>query len=209
MPYQWLQIDGVEADLPEGNGPLATLDMNARTITFKENVTLKAKSGKTVSFGDGIKAGVKAVEVTFTEDGEAGVYTGSVVVPAGALLLDVIVHNVALWDAGDSAVMDVGDVDPNGLFDAIDLQAGGDLLAGESCSFSFPNGVQGVYIESILTAGTPNTTVAMLVNARYLATERTITGVITTVGVAGSAGRTRMIVVYVLPETSEATFVET
>ena len=46
MPYVWLQIDGDEADLPQGGAPLATLDMAAREIEFKENITVKAKSGK-------------------------------------------------------------------------------------------------------------------------------------------------------------------
>lgn len=205
MPYEWLNIVGEDSDLPSGNGPLAVLDMDAREIEFKEDIVLSARSGKSITIGDGIKRGVMAVERTFTEEG-AGVYTGSVTVPAGAILLDVIVHAVALWDAGTSAAMIVGDAaDPNGIFDAINLKAT-DLLAGEGISLGFPGGQQGADLVSTLTEGTPNTTASMHMNRRYLATERVITGEVTSVG-AGTAGRTRMIVVYVLPETAEATFV--
>ncbi len=205
MSYIWLKILGADADLPEGNAPLAKLDMETRELRFEDDVTLKAKDSKFITFGAGIKTGVKAVERTFREVG-AGVYTGSVVVPAGAILLDVVVHNVALWDARRAAVMIVGDVaDPNGFFDAIDLKKT-DLLAGEGISFAFPGGLEGADLVSTLTEGTPNTTASMHMNRRYLATERTITGQVTSVG-PGTAGRTRMTVVYVLPETAAATFV--
>jgi hypothetical protein len=75
-------------------------------------------------------------EVAFAEAGAAGVYTGSIVIPAGATIHDVIVHGTALWTAGTSALMDVGDAaDPDGFFTQIDLKAT-DLLAGESVSFA-------------------------------------------------------------------------
>lgn len=136
---------------------------------------------------------VEAAEVTFTENG-AGTYTGSVSVPAGATILDIIVHATALWAAATSAAMIVGDAaDPNGYYDAIDLKAT-DLLAGESISFSHQGGQGGAYF-----AGT-NTHVMN----RYSATARVITGEITSVG-AGTAGRTRMVVVYVLPTATAAT----
>jgi hypothetical protein len=43
-------------------------------------------------------AEVYAQEVTFTETAGAGTYTGSVTIPAGSTLIDVIVHAVAVWD---------------------------------------------------------------------------------------------------------------
>jgi hypothetical protein len=39
-----------------------------------------------------------AVERTFTETSGAGTYTGSVSVPAGATIQDIIVNGVALWN---------------------------------------------------------------------------------------------------------------
>jgi len=130
-------------------------------------------------------------EVTFTETEGAGVWTGSVTVPAGATLLDIVVHAVALWDSETSATMIVGDADdPNGFFDAVDLKAT-DLLAGESISFSHAGGKQGADLD--VADGH--------VRRRYLATERVISGEVTKVGDTGTAGRTRMTVYYSLPET--------
>jgi hypothetical protein len=128
---------------------------------------------------------VRAVEVTFTEAG-AGTYTGSVVLPAGATLLDILVNGVVLWAAGTSATMKVGDgADDDGFYTGVDLKAT-DLLAGESISFALAGGQAGAYIAN------------SQVSPRYSASARTISGVVTSVG-AGTDGRTRMVVVYVAP----------
>ena len=130
---------------------------------------------------------VQAREVLFQEAGAAGVYTGSVTVPAGASLHDILVNGVALWTAGTSATMKVGDAtDDEGYFRGVDLKAT-DLLAGESLSFSFAGGKAGAYIAN------------SQVSPRYSASERVISGIITTVGTTATAGRTRMTVVYSLP----------
>lgn len=135
------------------------------------------------------KGCVHAIEATFTETG-AGTYTGSVTVPAGASILDILVNGVALWTAATSAAMDVGDGDdPDGFFAAIDLKAT-DLLAGESISFAQAGGKAGAYIAN------------SQVSPRYSASARTISGVVTSVG-AGAAGRTRMTVVYHLPVSAD------
>jgi len=134
-------------------------------------------------------AGIQATEVTFTETTGAGVYTGSVTVPAGATILDVIVHAVALWDTATSATMKVGDAaDDDGIFTAVNLKAT-DLLAGESINFDKTGGKEGAYLVGTATHWT----------TRYSASARVISGVITTVGASGSAGRTRMTVIYALP----------
>lgn len=136
-------------------------------------------------------APVIAAEVTFTEDG-AGTYTGSVALPAGATLIDIIVNGVALWTAATSAAMEVGDgTDPDGFYTAVNLKAT-DLLAGESLSFALAGGKAGAYIAN------------SQVSPRYSAAARTISGVVTSVG-AGTAGRTRMVVIYAAPTTSAAT----
>ena len=141
---------------------------------------------------------VRAEEMTFVEEG-AGVYTGSINVPAGSTILDVIVHAVALWDAATSAALIVGDAaDPNGFFDAVNLKAT-NLLAGESISFAQTGGLEGDDLDSP-AAGAH-------VRRRYLATARVVTGQVTSVG-AGTAGRTRITVVYSKPCTvGVATFV--
>lgn len=136
---------------------------------------------------------VEAHEVTFTETTGAGTYTGSVSVPAGATILDIIVNGVALWTATTSATLKVGDVaDDDGYYTAVDLKAT-DLLAGESISFALAGGKAGAYIAN------------SQVSPRYSSSARTISGIITTVGAAGSAGRTRMVVVFALPTASAAT----
>lgn len=123
----------------------------------------------------------------FTETTGAGIYTASAAVPAGATIIDIIVNGVALWTAATSATMKVGDVaDDDGYYTAVNLKAI-DLLAGESLSFDQAGGKAGAYIANAQ------------VSPRYSAAARVISGVVTTVGATGNAGRTRMIVIYVLP----------
>ncbi len=132
-----------------------------------------------------------AVERTFTETTGAGVYTATVPVPAGATIHDIIVNGVALWTATTSATMKVGDVtDDDGYYTAVNLKAT-DLLAGESLSFAKAGGKEGAYV------------VATHVAPRYAAAARVITGSVTTVGAAGSAGRTRMTVLYSAPKAAD------
>lgn len=136
---------------------------------------------------------VETAEVTFTETTGAGVWTGSVVKPAGATLVDIIVNGVALWNSQTSALMDVGDgTDPDGYFTQVDLKAT-DLLAGESISFAQAGGKAGAYIAN------------SQVSPRYTAAAQTISGIVTKVGSTGTLGRTRMIVIYTLPTATAAT----
>ena len=140
---------------------------------------------------------VVAEERTFTEAGDT-TYTGSVAVPAGATILDVVVHAVALWDDGTSAVMKVGDVaDDDGIFTGVNLKAT-DLLAGESISLGYTGGKEGADVDGGETAGDH-------VRRRYLSTARVISGVVTTGGQDGTAGRTRMTVLYAMPNSVAAT----
>ncbi len=135
---------------------------------------------------------VVAEERTFTENG-AGTYTGAVELPAGATLLDIVVHNDVLWAAATSATMKVGDTDDDGYYTGVNLKAT-DLLANESLSFAREGGKGGAYYAGTGTHWTN----------RYSAAARTINGIITSVG-AGTAGRTRMVVLYVLPTAVAAT----
>lgn len=152
-----------------------------------------------------------AETVTFDTIGAAGVYTGDVDLPAGAMIENIIVHAVALTNAGTSAVMDVGDfttasppvaIDANGFFAAIDLKAT-DLLADESIDFYRTGGKQGAY----LTYTTNGQNAASHVTDRYSATARKIRGVVTTVGTASTTGKVLMTVVYSVPGAVSASFV--
>jgi hypothetical protein len=136
---------------------------------------------------------IVTAEVTFTETTGAGTYTGSVAVPAGAWILDIIVQAVALWDTATSATMKVGDAaDDDGFYTGVDLKAT-DLLAGETLSFARAGGQEGAYITATQLIGL------------YSATARVVSGVVTTVGASGSAGRTRMLVAYIDPGEVAAT----
>lgn len=133
---------------------------------------------------------VEAHEVLFTENGE-GTYTGSVSVPAGATILDIIVNGVVLWASGTSATMKVGDAGNDaGYFTGVNLKAT-DLLAGESISFESAGGKAGAYIAN------------SQVSPRYSASARTISGIVSSVG-AGTTGRTRMVVIFALPQSTTA-----
>lgn len=139
-------------------------------------------------------SGIVAETVSFSESTASGsTYTGSVSVPAGASILDIIIDGVALWTAGTTAVLNVGDTgDSDGFFAAVNLKAT-DLLAGESLSFDQAGGKAGAYIAN------------SQVSPRYSASARTISGVVTTSGTAASTGRTRMTVIYLLPRVKAAT----
>ena len=157
------------------------VDIVEGKLVVKDGGAIELQGG---TVGD-ILTGV--TEVTFTEAG-AGTYTGSVTVPAGSTVVDIIVNAVAQWTAGTSALMDVGDTsDPNGFFAAVDLKSG--LAAGDSISFSFAGGKAGAYLG------------ATTVKKRYYATGGTISGVVVASGTDGTAGRTRMIVLYAAPAT--------
>src|SRR3990172_11751838 len=92
------------------------------------------------------KSPIVAQEVLFVETTGAGVYTGSVNIPAGATILNVRVRNTAAWTATSSATLIVGDTaDPNGFYDAIDLKAT-DLVVGEELNFDNLGGKPGVYL---------------------------------------------------------------
>lgn len=155
-----------------------SISVGAVTLTEAELTTLDALGGFTVV----------GKEVTFTETAGAGVYTGSVVVPAGAWLVDIIIHGVAVWDNDGAVDMDVGvSGAATSYFDITSLKAGGDLVAGESISFGTGSD------------GGEGGTIAATNFARYSATARTIDGIITTASTGGSTGRTRMVVLWVLP----------
>lgn len=146
-----------------------------------------------LSFGGNILRGiVHTAEVTFTETTGAGVFTGSVNVPAGATLLEVAVHATAVWNSQTSATGKVGDVaDDDGIFTGIDMIAT-DLTIGQSISAAGGTGTSGGKEGADI--------IATHWNRRYLATARVISLIITKVGSSGTLGRTRLTVTWSLPQ---------
>ena len=152
-----------------------------------------APKGHDMPVIEGATARAGQAEITFTETAGAGTYTGSVALPAGATLDDIIVNGVALWDNAGTATLIVGDgTDPDGYYTAVNLKAT-DLLAGESLSFALAGGKAGAYIAN------------SQVSPRYAAAARSIIAVVTTSSTGGSAGRTRVVVLWTLPGAVAAT----
>jgi hypothetical protein len=126
-------------------------------------------------------------EIAFTEIGGILTYTGSVILPAGSSVHDILVNGVALWDNAGAVTLKVGDgTVADGYFIGVNLKAT-DLLAGESLSFALAGGKAGAYIAN------------SQVSPRYNAASVTISAIITAAGAGGSAGRTRVSVVYSAP----------
>ena len=131
-------------------------------------------------------------EVTFTETSGAGVWTGTMVLPANSRIIDIGCDGIALWTSQTSASLIVGDGDdPDGFFAATDLKAT-DLLAGEINNIEHPGGLAGAY----LTAEA---------RSLYRAAARSVIAEITKVGTTGTAGRTRVYVVYSVVQAVAAT----
>jgi hypothetical protein len=144
---------------------------------------------------DGLIGSIPQVQmVSLTETTGAGTYTGSITVPAGALILDIKAWSTVLWTATTSATLKVGDAtDDDGWFTGVNLKAT-DLLVGEELNFIQTGGKEGAYLS--LTTG--------LRSAAYSAAARVVSFIVTTVGAAGSAGRTFGAVVYIVPVASAA-----
>ena len=170
---------------------LAGNDVSAADLTKLHAVTATAAEvNKLASIGG---TPVVAKRVNFAETTGAGTYTGTVALPANAVLLDIIVHATSLWTATTSATLIVGDGgDDDGFFAATDLKAT-DLLAGESLSFAQAGGKEGAYIAN------------SQVSKRRDPSDRTITAKVVTVGAAGNGGATSVTVVYSLPVSADIT----
>lgn len=131
-------------------------------------------------------------EFTFAQTAvAAGTWDASMTVPADAFLIDIKITSIAEWETIDAAVMIVGDAaDPDGWFTAIGLKAGTDIVSGanaEILDFQNAGGLEGAYLHA--TSGERA--------EAYSAAARVITGTITTTGAGtGTAGRTRMLVIY-------------
>jgi len=140
---------------------------------------------------------------SYTQGAAAGTYTATVTVPANSWLLDIKLFNETYWDAGTSALLDVGDAaDPDGWFAAVNVKTT-DLVAGanaEVIDFNNPGGKEGAYL---VTATGERAEM-------YSSAARVVTAVLTTVGTASTAGETRMLVMYTDPTVAiEATYAAT
>jgi len=176
-----------------------TLTDTVPSVTDSDTVLLRKETGNPVEATLTEMGHVFIREFTFTEalGGAGQTYSAAVNVPAGAYVLDVIVHGLAVWDDTGACTLNVGTStpnDPNGYFSAINLKAT-DLLVGEylrSSDISGWGGKEGVY----LTAAGLQTS--------YSATARVVTATATSANGNGSAGSTRFVVIYAVPQSTTA-----
>jgi hypothetical protein len=187
-------VDGTARSVQVPSG--AALKVGSATLDATQQSVLNSVTASAAELNklDGVPATAYPVvmaEVTFTQTTGDGTYTGTIALPAGARIVDIGVDGQVLWNAGTSANIIVGDdVDPDGFFTETDLNAT-DLLAGEINNLEHPGGKAGAYIASEQ-------------RNLYQATARNVIGVIAQVG-TGTAGRTRLYVVYAVPTATAAT----
>jgi hypothetical protein len=137
---------------------------------------------------------VQTKEVTFTEAG-AGTYTGTVAVPAGATVLDVVWRNTVLWTNGTSASLEVGDDDDaNGYVEATNLKAA-PLADVNGAAYGLSSRLSLGATIGVYKGGA----------GKYCAAAKTITATVTVGAGAQTAGRSRLLVTYAVPTVTAAT----
>ncbi len=133
-----------------------------------------------------------------TELTGSATYTVTIPVPAGAFVHNILVSAQALWTAGTSAALKVGDTaDDDGYFTAVDVKAT-DLLVGEVLSTldgDLWGGKNGAY----LVAATGQRGPVATNFGNYYAAGSNITFAVVKVG-TGTAGRTAVSVTYSVGE---------
>lgn len=156
---------------------------------------------------------MRVASARFVEAG-AGTYNFDVFVPAGAIILDIIVAAEALWTAATSAALNVGDyaasevngynkigsaIDADGFFSNVNLKAT-DLTQGQHLTLTRTGGMQGVYLPSLLIGSDVLPTQFGDVHALQLVdgVDRYVRFQVVSVG-AGTAGRTYVALYYAMP----------
>lgn len=149
---------------------------------------------------------IHSKSVLFTETVAGATFTGTVVIPAGSVLLDITVVPIALWD-GTSSTLKVGDAtDDDGYFTGVNVIAT-DLILGErlvaAVGSDYWGGKQGAFLT---TAGRFGLQSGNGVGG-YFASAGSVIGVITKTAATGTGvGRTMMTVTYAaLTELAAAT----
>lgn len=171
------------------NGTAAVLHATSAVLTplYLVETTSTPQTSPAVLAQPVLQGMVVTLEAAFVAAG-AGVYTALFPIPAGATVRDVVVRNTVVWDSATSAALIIGDDDiVNGYIASTNMKttpaadtSGGE--AGLSTQLSL-GATAGVYKGG---------------GGKYCAAAKTITATLTAVG-AGSAGRSRVLVVYTLP----------
>ena len=167
------------------------------TYTFTAGSTLTVPTVVSpIVTGDAATGCVISKTVAFVEDATMTTSTGTVVIPAGATLVDIVVASSVLWTKA-SARFTCGDAQAaTGWFASTNLNAT-DLLLGEALRASGGTnawgGVNGAYLVS--ATGVMGQATATKTGPYYV-TAGSVIGVVTVTPGAGTAGRTFMTVTY-------------
>lgn len=171
------------------------------TTTSTQTLTNKTLTSPTVT-GDGINGVIVSKTVAFVEDATSTTSTGTVVIPAGATLVDIVVTSSVLWSKASSRFTCGDAQSANGWFTSTNLNAT-DLLVGEALRAAGGTaswgGVNGTYLVSATGVfGQATATKA----GPYYVTAGSVIGVVTVTPGAGTAGRTFMTVTYSVGQTT-------
>jgi hypothetical protein len=141
--------------------------------------------------------------VTFRENATNTTHTGSVILPPGSWLHDILVLNSVLWTTTGTAVLKVGDTaHDDGFFIGVSVKAF-DLVLGEVLRIG-DDGCWGTKNGAYLTpAGVRGATASNF--GMYYAAGSTIKGTITVATPNAAVGRTHMLVTYSRPPEAIAT----
>ncbi len=140
-------------------------------------------------------------QALFTEDATTTTYTATFTIPAGSLLLDILVVPVALWTDSSAAII-VGDANSNvGWFGSTNLNAT-DLVLGERLQASQAVATDGSYGGAkegayVTTAGRFGQQSANVIGG-FCSSAYSVIGVVTVSSPSGTAGRTYMYVLWMV-----------
>ena len=195
--------DNILKMIPAGSGTTEVQVIDASSVQTMTNKTLTTPtiSGVVTSLnpqitGDASSGIVVAKTMSFVEDATSVSHTGSVVIPAGATLLDILVSNAVYWAATGAVTMTIGDTaSANGYLLASNLKAT-DFVPGEVFSVSGSTGnwagLNGAYLVAATGRRGPAST---NFGCNYIGAS-TISVVISVTTPASTAGRTFVTVLY-------------
>lgn len=174
-------------------GTTATQTLTNKTLT-NPTVTTGTFATPTIT-GDGGSGFIVVKTALFTEDATSTTHTATFVIPAGAILHDIIVTPQVLWTGG-TAAFTCGDANSaNGWFTTTDLKATV-LILGErlqASNSSYWGGVNGAYL--VAATGRFGQQSTNMISG-YCPSAYSVIGVVTVGTPATTAGRTRMTVIY-------------
>jgi len=166
------------------------------TLSVESGGTVTLDSGSAITSSGGYLSVCEGVSIT--EDGSGTSYTGTIEIPAGAIVHDIGFTNTVLWD-GTSASLEIGDDDDdNGWFEATDLKAT-DLVVGEVLSAADDGAWGGKNGAYLTTAGRRGRVTSGVDSGWYYGAASEVIFLVTPGAADGSAGRSFGWVRYSVP----------